>query len=105
MCAFACSEGLWEFGSSHVFEVPRQKNRPVVSDFESFPRWPWVLVEGRSVGPALALHCWAGLWHCLTSGFGYYWLIKVYQSIYEPATDQVQKCMKISEIIYDAFTA
>jgi len=37
--------------------------------------------------------------------FGYHWLIVVYQSVYEPATDQVQKCMKTLEIIYDAFTA
>lgn len=45
------------------------------------------------------------LCQCFTLRFGYHWLIYVYQSIYEPATDHVQKCMKSSEIIYDAFTA
>lgn len=45
------------------------------------------------------------LWHCFPLRFRYHQLIKVYQSIYEPATDQVQNCMKTSEIIYDAFTA
>lgn len=45
------------------------------------------------------------LCQCFTLRFGYHWLIYVYQSIYEPATDHVQKCMKSSEIIYDSFTA
>lgn len=32
-------------------------------------------------------------------------LTKLRQSVQEPPTDQVQKCRKTSEIIYDAFTA
>lgn len=41
----------------------------------------------------------------LSLRFGCHWLVKVYQSVYEPAADHVQKCMKTSEIIHDAFTA